>query len=169
MRHSTSLLGLAVLNLPPPLLPLSLSRSYLIRKLRRRAAATGWGALLAGARKSGSPVDHPLHVALRLAVGGGGLRRQLQAGTGGPAPARNLPPALRHGVGQVIPARSVLILKSGSVVGGGLQYCPGPGILLALYIFHSTSLLGLLVLNLPVAFFLSTGSYCPGPGVCEAR
>ena len=48
-------------------------------------------------------------------------------------------------------------------------HCPGPGILLALYIFHSTSLFGLLVLNLPVTCFLSSGLYCPGPGVCDAR
>ena len=34
IRHSTSLLGLAVENLPPPLLLLSLSISYLIPVMR---------------------------------------------------------------------------------------------------------------------------------------
>jgi hypothetical protein len=43
MRHSTSLLGLAVENLPPPLLPLSLSMSYLIRKVRAAQQAAQHG------------------------------------------------------------------------------------------------------------------------------
>jgi hypothetical protein len=69
------------------------------------------------------------------------------------------------------------------------SYCPGPGSLAAVYIFHSTSLLGLAVLcsagvtlrcnlnrrcsshlNLPPPPERS-GSvlYPPGPGICEAR
>jgi hypothetical protein len=36
MRHSTSLLGFAVENFPPPLLPLSLSMSYLLHNQAQR-------------------------------------------------------------------------------------------------------------------------------------
>ncbi len=152
MRHSTSLLGFAVENLPPPPLPLSLSMSYLPHNQAQRDGGrqrTGEerrgeeSCSLAGARQPRRAVDHPLHVALRLA-------------TGASRTARSGPTHAQHLLGILPPLFASM---------SGRSYCPGPGILLALYIFHSTSLFGLLVLNFPVAFFFSTGSYWPGPGV----